>query len=283
MHLGHGSSDLLAGANPAKAPAGHCPGLREAVGNDGLIRELGIGCREALVARLVAELSVNVVANHVEVAGARHLGNGIHAVAIEDAAGGVVGRGNHNRLGAGRDCPRKRLRVYLEVVRCCVERHRHAAGQPHKGVVEEKRRRRYDHLVAWVEKRRDGTEERLRCPVGHDDVVGREEHAALGLPRTDCLAKPGEAVVGWIVREAAVEVLPHPGAHLGRRVLAGLAQREGNAVGSLRGKGREAPDARESEAIEGRVEREGHWFLLGIPGCPNDGSGGGARARLPED
>ena len=84
---------------PAEPPTRHGPRLGERVHHDGLVPQLRATEGKTLVALLVAEAVVDVVADHHKTALGRHAGHGVQGLRVKDAAGGVVGARDDDGAG----------------------------------------------------------------------------------------------------------------------------------------------------------------------------------------
>ena len=88
-------------------------------------------------------------------------------------AGGVVGRDQHQRLGARRDARLDGRRHERKVIFLVGgHRHRHAATHAHRHVVGREARRGDQHLVARIDQAQHEQHDRLLHAGGDDDLVG---------------------------------------------------------------------------------------------------------------
>ena len=128
-------------------------------------------------------------------------------------------------------------------------------------LVQAKSRRGDNDLVAGVEHGHECCRQSLGRAVGQDDLIRRKRKACVTHICGQRLAQGGAAVVGRIVRVAAVERCGHLGAdHVGRGKI-GLAERKRNASRALRG---ECVDSANAGGLE-RGKRGIHGQAHGIP------------------
>ena len=235
---------------PAQAPARHRPGLGEALDHHGLLAELRVALGEALETVRVDQTVVHVVADHVDARLGGDTRHGVERGGVEDAARGVAGRADDDRLGRRRHAGAKDRLVDLEAVGLRVEEDRMGMVGDDDALVQAERRRGDDDLVTRIEHGHEARVERLGRAVREDNLVGR-----IGEPRVthvarDHLAHGELAVVGRIVGIVALErtddlVLDGIG-----RVEIGFAERERDAAGMLGGERVDAADARGLERRE---------------------------------
>ena len=128
-------------------------------------------------------------------------------------------------------------------------------------LVQAKGRRGDDDLVAGVEHGHKRSRQGLGRTIGQDDLIGGKCQARVTHIFGQCLAQGGTAVVGRIVRVAAVERGRHLGAnHIGRGKI-GLAKRKRDAPWVL---GSERVNPTDAGGLK-RGKRGIHGQTHGIP------------------
>ena len=216
---------------------------------------------EALVAVNVDQAVVDIVADYVDARLLCHARHGVERYRVEDAARGVVGRADDDGLGCRRHTGTKRFLVDLELRGLRIQKDRLGVVGHDDALVQAKSRRGDNDLVAGVEHCHKRSRQGLGCAVREDDLVSRKRKACVAHICGQRLAQGGTAVVGRIVRVAAVERGGHLDAdHVGRGKI-GLTKRKRNASRMLCG---ECIDSADAGRLE-RGKRGVHGQTHGIP------------------
>ena len=205
---GHGLDDLLGAGGVADAPAGHGIGLGNAVDDDGLLLDLRAeGGDAAVLFVVVDELFVDLVGDDVEAALHGQIGDGLKLRAAPDAAVGVVGRVDDERLRPVGDVGTQHVGGDDEVVLlAAAHHHRHAAGHAHHLGIAQPAGRGQKHLVAGIEQHAQGCEDGLLRAAGDDHLRGRVVHAVVQMELfADFLAQIQRARHGRVARDARVD------------------------------------------------------------------------------
>ena len=246
---------------PAQAPAGHGPGLGEALDDHRLVAQLRVALGKALVAIHIDQTVVYVVADYVDARLLCHARHGVERCCVEDAARGIVGRADNDGLSRRRRAGTKRVLVNLELRGLRVQKDRFGVVGHNDALVQAKSRRGDNDLVAGVEHSHECCRQGLGRAVGQDDLVGGKHQARIPHVGSQCLAQGGATVVGRIVRIAAVQCGGHLGTDsIGRRKI-GLAKRECDAPRVL---GSERVNPADPGGLE-RGKRGIHGQAHGVP------------------
>ena len=249
------------GCEPTQAPAGHGPGFGEALDNYCLIAKLRVSLGKALVAVHIDEAVVYVVADHVDARLLRYARHGVERCRVKNAARGIVGRADNDGLGRRGHTGAKRFLVNLKLRGLRIQKDRLSVVGHDDALVQAKGRRGDDDLVAGVEHGHKRSRQGLGRTIGQDDLIGGKCQALVTHIFGQCLAQGGTAVVGRIVRVAAVERGRHLGAnHIGRGKI-GLAKRKCDAPRVLGG---ERIDPTDAGGLE-RGKRGVHGQTHGVP------------------
>ena len=154
------------GCEPAQAPAGHSPGLGEALDNYRLIAKLRVALGKALVATHINQAVVYVVADHVDARLLCHARHGVERSRVEDATRRIVGRADDDGLGRRRHAGTKRLLINLKLRRLRIQKDRFGVVGHDDALVQAKGRRGDDDLVAGVEHSHECCRQGLGRAVG---------------------------------------------------------------------------------------------------------------------
>ena len=174
MNLAHQSGDRRGGAGITHAPARHGERLGKAVEGHGALEHAGDGGEGDVLPPAVGQFGVDLVRNHQDIRIFEHLGERFKIRPLHDAAGGVVGIGQDQRLGAGRDARLQLLRKQFEaVIRAGGDAHRHAARKVHAGRIGNIGRIGNEHLIARLQHRAQRKVDALGCADGDDDFIVR--------------------------------------------------------------------------------------------------------------
>ena len=261
MSLGDLGDDGCRCREPAQAPAGHGPGLGEALDDDRLFTQLRVTLGKALVAIHINQAVVYVVADHVDARLLCHARHGVERSRVEDATRRIVGRADDDGLGRRRHASTKCVLVNLELRRLRIQKDRLGVVGHDDALVQAKGRRGDDDLVAGVEHGHKRSRQGLGRTIGQDDLVGGKRQARVAHICGQRLAQGGATVVGRIMRVTTVQRGGHLGAnHIGRRKI-GLAERERDASRMLRG---ECVDPADAGGLE-RGKRGIHGQTHGVP------------------
>ena len=164
---------------PAQAPAGHSPGLGEALDDDRLLTQLRVTLGKALVAIHINQAVVYVVADHVDARLLRHARHGVERRRVEDATRRIVGRADDDGLGRRRHVSTKCVLVNLELRRLRIQKDRLGVIGHDDALVQAKGRRGDNDLVAWVEHSHECCRQGLGRTVGQNDLVRRKRKARI--------------------------------------------------------------------------------------------------------
>ena len=246
---------------PAQAPAGHGPGLGEALDDDRLIAQPRVSLGKALVAVHIDEAVVYVVADYVDARLLRYARHGVERCRVEDAARRIVGRADDDGLGRRRHASTKCVLVNLVLRRLRIQKDRFGVIGHDDALVQAKGRRGDNDLVAGVEHSHKCCRQGLGRAVGQDDLIGGIRKARIPHVGRQRLAQGRATVVGRIMRVTAVERGRHLGAnHIGRGKI-GLAKRKRDAPRVLGGERVNPADAGGLE----RGKRGIHGQTHGVP------------------
>ena len=216
---------------------------------------------KALVAIHINQAVVYVVADHVDARLLCHARHGVERCRVEDAARRIVGRADDDGLGRRRHASTKCVLVNLELRRLRIQKDRLGVVGHDDALVQAKGRRGDNDLVAGVEHGHKRSRQGLGRTIGQDDLVSRKRKARVAHICGQRLAQGGAAVIGRIVRVAAVQGSGHLGAnHIGRGKI-GLAERERDAPRVLGG---ERIDPADTGGLE-RGKRGIHRQTHGVP------------------
>ena len=201
MDLVDHRDQLRRAADVAHAPARHGEGLAHAV--DG--QRVGLHALEGGEGRVlmpaVAQLSVDLVAEHQQLVLAHHLGDGLQILPLHHRAGGVVRVGQNQGLGARGDGPAHVLRLQAEfLLRPGQDAHGRAAGEDDAGAVAHVARLGDQHLVARLQDHPQGRVDGLAGPHRHRHLGGGIVlHAEAPVQvQADLLAQLQQAPVGRV-------------------------------------------------------------------------------------
>ena len=246
---------------PAQAPAGHSPGLGEALDDYRLLTKLRVALGKALVAVHVDQAVVYVVADHVDARLLRHVCHGVERSRVEDTARRIVGRADDDGLGRRRHASTKRILVNLKLRRLRIQKDCFGVVGHDDALVQAKGRRGNNDLIAGVEHSHECCRQGLGRAVGQDDLVGGKRQARVIHIFGQCITQGGATVVGRIVRVTAVQCGGHLGAnHIGRGKI-GLAKRKRDTPRVLGG---ERVDPADTGGLE-RGKRGIHGQTHGVP------------------
>ena len=162
---------------PTQAPAGHGPGLGEALDDDRLLAQLRASLGEALVAVHIDEAVVYVVADYVDARLVCHARHGVERRRIEDATRRIVGRADDDGLGRRRNASAQRFLIDLELRRLRIQKDRLGVVGHDDAFVQAKGRRGDNDLVAGVEHSHECCRQGLGRAISQDDLVGRKRKA----------------------------------------------------------------------------------------------------------
>ena len=162
---------------PAQAPAGHGPGLGEALDDHRLVAQLRMALGKALVAVRVDQAVVYVVADYVYARLLCHARHDVERCRVENAARGIVGRADNDGLGRRGHTGAKRILVNLKLRRLRIQKDRFGVIGYDDALVQAKGRRGDNDLVAGVEHGHKRSRQGLGRAVGQDDLVGRKRKA----------------------------------------------------------------------------------------------------------
>ena len=203
MDLAHQLCDGRGGAGIAHAPARHRKRLGEAVERDGALEHAGHGRKGCVRAAAVGQLGVDLVGDDHDVGALEYPCDCLEVCALHDAAGGVVGVGQDQRLGARRDGGGQLPGQHAEGDRRVGgDAHGHAAGQPYARHVGDVGGLGDEHLIARLDQRAQRKVDALGRAHGDNDllfgVVGQA--AAVKKIARDFAAQLQRAPVGGVVR-----------------------------------------------------------------------------------
>ena len=162
---------------PTQAPAGHGPGLGEALDDYRLLTQLRVTLSKALVAIHINQAVVYVVADHVDARLLCHVCHGVERCRVENAARGVIGRADNDGLGRRGHTGAKRILVNLKLRRLRIQKDRFGVIGYDDALVQAKGRRGDDDLVAGVEHSHKCCRQCLGRTVGQDDLIGGKRKA----------------------------------------------------------------------------------------------------------
>ena len=269
MYFQHGGVDLGRGAGEAHAPARHGERLAEPAEEHGALLHPGErGDRRVPAA--VGELGVNFVGDDEKIVLFDERDDGFELLLRHDAARGVVGIGEDDRLGAGGDRLFERFgREDEAVLRAAADGHGRAAAQLHDGRVRDVGRVGDQDLIADVAHRAEGKIDALARPHRDDDVLGGIFHrkALFQVPRDEGaqLLKPA---VARVLREAALQRADARRTHLPRGDEVGLADAEGDGVGHMLDDVEIFADAAGLQRLGAGIEKVPHGWMESLPrGC----------------
>ena len=112
------------GCEPTQAPAGHGPGLGEALDDYRLLAQFWVSLGKALVAVRVDQAVVYVVADYVDARLLCHARHGVERGRVEDAARRIVGRTDDDGLSRRRHAGAQRFLVNLKLRRLRIQKDR---------------------------------------------------------------------------------------------------------------------------------------------------------------
>ena len=165
------------GYEPAQAPAGHGPGLGEALDDYRLLTQLRVTLGKALVAIHINQAVVYVVADYVDARLVCHACHGVERCRVKDAARRIVGRADDDGFGRRRHASTKCILVNLKLCRLRIQKDSFGVVGHDDALVQAKGRCGDDDLVAGVEHSHECCRQCLGRAVGQDDLVGRKRKA----------------------------------------------------------------------------------------------------------
>ena len=129
---------------------------------------------------VVEDVFVDLIAEDVEIELLGHGTDGVDLVALQHAAGRIVGATCHQRLGLFGDV-RPQLCLGDAEIRLCGQRHMHgdAPVQLHHGRIAHPRRVEDHHLVAGIEERGQRGVDRPLAARRHHDLIRRHMDVVL--------------------------------------------------------------------------------------------------------
>ena len=173
MDLDHLLHDDLVGQSVTQTPAGHSKGLGEAVDDNSTLLHAGqAGNRDVLLT--VGQIGVDLVGDDHQIV----LNNGgnqrLQILAAHDGAGGVIGEGDHQRLGLGRNSSLQLFLGQAELV-LLLQRNgnRNTVGHGNAGHIGDKARLGVQHLVSGVDDGPQSNVDGLTAAHGNDDFLHR--------------------------------------------------------------------------------------------------------------
>ena len=156
----------------------------------------------------IGELCVDLVGDHHDVRAPQHLGDGLQVLPAHNAAGGVVGEGQHQDLGPGGDGGAQLLGRKAEFVfRLGLHIDRSAPRHAGQRTVAHKGGHRHDDLVPGVHHTPQRQVDALASAHGDDDLAGKvipELEAPLQVGG-DLPPQLGHAGVGGIFGKALLQ------------------------------------------------------------------------------
>ena len=231
VYFQHGGVDLGRGAGEAHAPARHGERLTKPAEEHGALLHPGERGDRA-VSAAVGELGVNFVGDDEKIVLFDEGDDGFELLLRHDAARGVVGVGEDDRLGAGGDRLFERFgREDKAVLRAAPDGDGRAAAQLHDGRVRDVGGIGDQNFIADIADGAESKVDALARPHRDDDVLGGIFHrkALFQVPRDEGaqLLKPA---VARVLREAALQRADARRTHLPRGDEVGLADAEGDGV-----------------------------------------------------
>ena len=182
LQLAGGPGQPQRGGQEANAPAGHGVGFGDAIDDGHAVAQHGEG-GDAGVAADVVDVLVDLVGDddHLRVT-RQDVGQGLQLVVAVDAARGVRGRAEDERLGLGRDGGLELLGRDLEVlIDAGGQDHVRALGQLDHLHVAHPVGGGHDDFVARVDEAEQGVADGLLGAVGDDDLIDGVVEAVLPL------------------------------------------------------------------------------------------------------
>ena len=156
----------------------------------------------------IGQLGVNLIGYNHDIGAPQHVRQGLQVGPAHDAAGGVAGEGQHQRLGAGRNGPAQLLRGEAELVLLlCLHQHGDGVGHGHQGAVAHEGGGGDDDLVPRLQQGAEGEVKPLAAAHGDQDLSHGgifQVKAALQIPG-DGPAQVGKARVGGVFGEALLQ------------------------------------------------------------------------------
>ena len=125
------------------------------------------------MALAVGQLGIDLIGDHHDLRVPQHLGQSLQVLPLHNAAGGVGGEGQHQRLGAGGNGGLQLLRRQAELV-LCLQLHIDRDTPRHLGErsVADKGWDGDDNLVPRVQQHPQGEIQRLAAPYCDQDLAG---------------------------------------------------------------------------------------------------------------
>ncbi len=209
LEVGHGLGGIEGRRGIADAPARHGIGLGHAVDDDGALLDLGAERSDGDVLRAVVDQEfVNLVRDDGKILFDRQIANRLQLLAGEHESVGVVGGIDDDGAGLVRHRRAEIVDGGLEVVFLpALHDHRHAARHPHDFGIADPVGAGDDDLVALLQQRLEGVEQRMLRAVGYHDLLGHViqsvvplELIADGLPKLRHTGRGGIAGLSQIQR-----------------------------------------------------------------------------------
>ena len=257
VDLGHSAEDGFRPAGVAQPPAGHGVALGKAVDHHRPLPHPGQG-GDGHVPGPVGQLGVDLVRQDDDAGAPQHLGHGLQILPGHHRAGGVVGVGHDEQLGAGGDGLPQRLGGQAELVLGLAGQvDRHAPRQGGDGVVADKAGLGDDDLVPRGHQGADAHVDGLAAPHRDQDLphgVVAQVHPALQVAG-DLDPQLLQAGVGGVLGVAHLQrfdaCLPDgPG---GLEI--GLAHAQADALGHFGGQVEKFADAGRTHGRRGRRDQ----------------------------
>ena len=150
----------------------------------------------------IGELGIDLVGEDHDTGVPQHLGHGLQVLALHDAAGGVVGEGQHQHLGPGGDGRAQLLGGEAEfILRLGLHIDGGAAGHGGQRPVADKGGDGNDDLIPRIDHAAQGQVDGLAAAHGDNDLMGKvvlEMEAAVQIGR-NLPAQLGHAGVGGVL------------------------------------------------------------------------------------
>ncbi len=186
LHLGDLIGQIGRRGHVADPPARHCEGLGEGVQHH---RALDAFVERMMRTAVVQEILVHLVGDYPQAVIVGDVAQRVERFPVEDAAGGVGRRIDHQPLGLRSDRSHDVIDVRHERLLGHAVWHRPGARQGCVRFIQHEAGLRDQHLVAWIEQRLVCGHGALRPRAGDDHVVGREVFAVPRHLGRDCGAQ----------------------------------------------------------------------------------------------
>ena len=257
MDLGHDRDDRLRPCGVAQPPAGHGVGLGKAVDHDGPFGHAGQRREGNMAVQAVGQLGIDLVREDHHLGTAQHFRQLFKILLAHDGAGGVVGVGQDQQLGAGGDGRPQLCGCQAELILGPGgDGHGHAAGELGDRLIADKAGFRDDDLVPRLDQRADGQVDRFAA--AHRDQglfrlvlqfkAARQIAADLG-PQ---FLEPG---VGRVLGAALFQTADARVAHAPRRFEVRLPHAQGDTVGHIGRQVKKFSDAGRPHCLGGRRQQ----------------------------